>query len=235
MPPAWAGSISTRVVSAQHTLAELRTHPGLVPALPARQGAGRGRGRERRRLRQAVPGQRRPDASCTPTTSRSAKVAQAIARANHDVGGRVIEMAETEYMVRGRGYLRVAPTSSSWWSRADKGTPVLVRDVARVELGPDERRGLTELNGEGEVVGGIAMARYGQNALEVIQNIKAKIEEVKSGAAGGRRDRHDLRSFRSDPSRHRHPEAHADRGKPHRRRWSASSSCCTSAARWWRS
>jgi Cu(I)/Ag(I) efflux system membrane protein CusA/SilA len=68
--------------------------------------------------------------------------------------------------------------------KSDKGTPVLIRDIARVELAPDERRGLTELNGEGEVVSGIAMARYGQNALEVIHNLKNKITELGPGLPG---------------------------------------------------
>ncbi|MCK9389536.1 MAG: CusA/CzcA family heavy metal efflux RND transporter [Sulfuritalea sp.] len=116
------------------------------------------------------------------------KVAQVIRDSNRDVGGRVVEMAETEYMVRGKGYLRgkgdiemlVVKSSSD-----QRGTPVLIRDIARVELAPDERRGLTELNGEGEVVSGIVMARYGQNALEVIHNIKEKIAEVSAGLPEG--------------------------------------------------
>ncbi len=113
------------------------------------------------------------------------KVAQAIRDSNRDVGGRVVEMAETEYMVRGRGYLRGREDIEKLVVKAEKGTPVLIRDIARVELAPDERRGLTELNGEGEVVSGIAMARYGQNALEVIHNLKAKIAEVSSGLPAG--------------------------------------------------
>ncbi|BBO21997.1 MAG: cation transporter [Candidatus Desulfobacillus denitrificans] len=113
------------------------------------------------------------------------KVAQAIRDSNRDVGGRVVEMAETEYMVRGRGYLRGREDIEQLVVKAEKGTPVLVRDVARVELVPDERRGLTELNGEGEVVSGIAMARYGQNALEVIHNVRTKIAEVSSGLPEG--------------------------------------------------
>ncbi|MBI4988654.1 MAG: efflux RND transporter permease subunit [Rhodocyclales bacterium] len=125
------------------------------------------------------------------------KVAQAIRDSNRDVGGRVVEMAETEYMVRGRGYLRGREDIEQLVVKAEKGTPVLIRDIARVELVPDERRGLTELNGEGEVVSGIAMARYGQNALEVIHNLKTKIEEVSSGLPAGVRvetvyDRADL-------------------------------------------
>jgi Cu(I)/Ag(I) efflux system membrane protein CusA/SilA len=113
------------------------------------------------------------------------KVSQVIRESNRDVGGRVVEMAETEYMVRGRGYLRGKADIENLVVKAERGTPVLLRDIARVELGPDERRGVTELNGEGEVVSGIAMARYGQNALEVIGNIKAKIAEIKTGLPDG--------------------------------------------------
>ncbi|WP_394755161.1 efflux RND transporter permease subunit [Rhodoferax sp.] len=113
------------------------------------------------------------------------KVAQVIRDSNRDVGGRAVEMAETEYMVRGKGYLRGKSDIELLVVKADKGTPVLIRDIARVELTPDERRGLTELNGEGEVVSGIAMARYGQNALEVIANLKDKIAEIGPGLPEG--------------------------------------------------
>src|SRR5574343_1378206 len=113
------------------------------------------------------------------------KVAQVIRDSNRDVGGRVVEMAETEYMVRGKGYLRGKSDLETLVVKSDKGTPVLIRDIARVELTPDERRGLTELNGEGEVVSGIAMARYGQNALEVIHNLKQKIAEISTGLPEG--------------------------------------------------
>ncbi len=112
-------------------------------------------------------------------------VANAIRNSNRDVGGRVVEMAETEYMVRGKGYLRGKADLEQLVVKADKGTPVLLRDIARVELGPDERRGIAELNGEGEVVSGIAVARHGQNALEVIGNIKAKIADVTAGLPEG--------------------------------------------------
>ena len=114
-----------------------------------------------------------------------AKVSQVVRESNRDVGGRVVEMAETEYMVRGRGYLRGVSDIENLVVKSDKGTPVLVRDIARVELVPDERRGITELNGEGEVVSGIAMSRYGQNALEVIHNLKEKITEVSAGLPEG--------------------------------------------------
>ncbi|MBP8276264.1 MAG: efflux RND transporter permease subunit, partial [Propionivibrio sp.] len=114
-----------------------------------------------------------------------AAVSKVIRESNRDVGGRVVEMAETEYMVRGKGYLRGTGDIENLVVKSQGGTPVLVRDIARVELAPDERRGLTELNGEGEVVSGIAMARYGQNALEVIHNLKEKIGEISAGLPEG--------------------------------------------------
>ncbi|QKS30360.1 MAG: efflux RND transporter permease subunit [Candidatus Accumulibacter similis] len=113
------------------------------------------------------------------------KVAQVIRDSNRDVGGRVVEMAETEYMVRGRGYLRGGSDIETLVVKSERGTPVLIRDIARVEIAPDERRGLTELNGEGEVVSGIAMARHGQNALEVIHNLKTRIGEIAPGLPAG--------------------------------------------------
>ncbi|MDP1705446.1 MAG: efflux RND transporter permease subunit, partial [Sulfurimicrobium sp.] len=113
------------------------------------------------------------------------QVSKVIRESNRDVGGRVIEMAEAEFMVRGKGYLRGKKDIEMLVIKSERGIPVLLRDVARVELGPDERRGLSELNGEGEVVSGIAMARYGQNALDVIHNIKSKIAEVSSGLPEG--------------------------------------------------
>ncbi|MDP1900357.1 MAG: CusA/CzcA family heavy metal efflux RND transporter [Rubrivivax sp.] len=113
------------------------------------------------------------------------KVSQVIRDSNRDVGGRVVEMAETEYMVRGKGYLRGKGDIEMLVVKAEGGTPVLIRDIARVEMAPDERRGLSELNGEGEVVSGIAMARFGQNALEVIHNLKAKVEEISAGLPEG--------------------------------------------------
>jgi len=102
-----------------------------------------------------------------------------------DVGGRVIEMSEREYMVRGRGYLKGIQDIEQIALKTDRGTPVLLRDVAHVELGPDERRGLTELNGEGEVVSGIVLQRDGANALTVIKNIKEKIAEIAGGLPPG--------------------------------------------------
>jgi Cu(I)/Ag(I) efflux system membrane protein CusA/SilA len=113
------------------------------------------------------------------------RVTQVVRDSNRDVGGRVVEMAETEYMVRGRGYLRGRGDLENLVLKSDKGTPVLIRDVARVEMVPEERRGVAELNGEGEVVSGITMARYGQNALDVIGSVKAKIAEISAGLPAG--------------------------------------------------
>jgi len=113
------------------------------------------------------------------------RVTDAIRASNMDVGGRVIEMSEREYMVRGRGYLRGNGDIEQIVLKTDRGTPVLLRDVARVEIGPDERRGLTELNGEGEVVSGIVLQRVGANALDVIKNVRKKIAEIASGLPEG--------------------------------------------------
>ena len=113
------------------------------------------------------------------------KVSQVIRDSNRDVGGRVVEMAETEFMVRGKGYLRSKADIEQLVVKSEGGTPVLIRDIARVEMAPDERRGLSELNGEGEVVSGIAMSRFGQNALEVIHNLKAKVTEISAGLPEG--------------------------------------------------
>jgi Cu(I)/Ag(I) efflux system membrane protein CusA/SilA len=107
-----------------------------------------------------------------------AQITAVIRASNRDVGGRVVEMAETEYVVRGRGYLRNTKDLEEIALKMQGGTPVLLRDVARIELGPEERRGIAELNGEGEVVSGIALQRDGQNALHVIDSVKQKLAEI---------------------------------------------------------
>ncbi|MFL5252466.1 MAG: efflux RND transporter permease subunit [Rhodopila sp.] len=107
-----------------------------------------------------------------------AQITEAIRGSNRDVGGRSIEMSETEYLVRGRGYLRGVGDIEQIVLSMQNGVPVRLADVARVELGPDERRGLSELNGEGEVVSGIALQRAGQNALSVIDSVKQRLKEV---------------------------------------------------------
>jgi Cu(I)/Ag(I) efflux system membrane protein CusA/SilA len=114
------------------------------------------------------------------------KVKQAIQMSNQDTGGRVVEQAETEYMVRGLGYIKSVKDVENIVLGADKqGTPIMVRDIALVRLGPELRRGLTEANGTGEVVGGIVVARFGENARAVIDGVKEKLEELKTGLPPG--------------------------------------------------
>jgi Cu(I)/Ag(I) efflux system membrane protein CusA/SilA len=106
------------------------------------------------------------------------KLRDAIKTSNADVGGRTVELSEFEYVVRGRGYLRGISDIENIVLKTDNGTPLLIKDVARVEIGPDERRGVTELNGEGEVASGIALQRYGANALTVIDNVKSTLAQM---------------------------------------------------------
>src|SRR6267154_2025565 len=114
-----------------------------------------------------------------------AKVRDAIRGSNMDVGGRSVELSEFEFIVRGRGYVKSLSDLSNIVVKVDKGTPVLLKDVARIEFGPDERRGITELNGEGEVASGIALQRFGQNALDVIDNVKARLADMASALPKG--------------------------------------------------
>ncbi len=107
-----------------------------------------------------------------------AKIREALRTSNMDVGGRTVELAETEFAVRGRGYIRNLADIEQIVVKSDRGVPVLLKDVARVELAPDERRGITELNGEGEVVSGIALQRFGENALSVIRRVKERLAEI---------------------------------------------------------
>jgi len=114
------------------------------------------------------------------------KVKYAIQRSNNDVGGRLVEMAETEYMVRGLGYIKSIEDLKSIPVGVDQnGTPIRLEDVANVQLGPELRRGLVELNGEGEVVGGIVIMRFGENALATIEGVRTKLEELKQGLPEG--------------------------------------------------
>ena len=114
------------------------------------------------------------------------RVSEAVRASNRDVGGRTIELTETEYMVRGRGYLTGTDDLERVVLRANpNGTPVLLRDVARVELGPAERRGIAELDGTGEVVGGIAVKRDAADALTTIQSVKQRIAELLPGLPEG--------------------------------------------------
>ncbi len=112
-------------------------------------------------------------------------VRNAIRASNMDVGGRTIELSETEFMIRGRGYLRDPADLEKVVLKSEGGTPVTIGDVARIELTPDERRGIAELNGEGEVASGIALQRYGANTLDVIAAVKQKLADVKGSLPEG--------------------------------------------------
>ncbi len=114
-------------------------------------------------------------------------VNMAIKRSNMDVGGRLLEMGETEFMVRGKGYissiddLKVVPVGVD----AETHTPILLSQVANIQIGPEIRRGIIEMNGEGEAVAGIVIVRFGENALEVIKKVKKRLNELKKGLPPG--------------------------------------------------
>jgi Cu(I)/Ag(I) efflux system membrane protein CusA/SilA len=125
------------------------------------------------------------------------EVVNAIKMSNADVGGRVFEVATTEYFIRGRGYIKKIEDIENIVLKVESGTPVYLKNIATVHLGGDIRRGVAELDGRGEVVGGIVVMRYGENALNVIDGVKKKIEEIKSSLPEGVRivptyDRSDL-------------------------------------------
>lgn len=114
------------------------------------------------------------------------KVKMAIKSSNKDVGGRLIEMAETEYMVRSKGYIKsIEDLNSIPVSVSQDGTPIRLKDVAHVHIGPELRRGVIDLNGEGEVAGGVVIMRFGENALATIKAVRAKLEELKEGLPEG--------------------------------------------------
>src|SRR6059036_2725830 len=113
------------------------------------------------------------------------EVVNKIRMSNGDVGGKIFEVGSTEYYVRGRGYIKSIEDIETIPLKAQNGTPVYVKNVGTVHLGPDLRRGVSEFNGEGEVVGGIVVMRYGENALRVIDGIKKKLEEVKASFPEG--------------------------------------------------
>jgi Cu(I)/Ag(I) efflux system membrane protein CusA/SilA len=108
-----------------------------------------------------------------------AHVRHAIQRSNSDIGGKLLEQAETEFMVRSRGYVSsIGDLEQVAVGASESGTPILLRNIATISLGPELRRGLTDLDGEGEVVAGIVIMRFGENALETIQNVKKKLAEL---------------------------------------------------------
>lgn len=114
------------------------------------------------------------------------RVRMAIKRSNNDVGGRLVEMSETEFMVRGLGYIKsVEDVENIPVGLGDKGTPILIKNIANVHLGPELRRGLADWNGEGETVGGVVVMRYGENALKTIRAVKEKLKELEKGLPEG--------------------------------------------------
>jgi Cu(I)/Ag(I) efflux system membrane protein CusA/SilA len=114
------------------------------------------------------------------------KVRRAIARSNSDIGGRLIEMAETEYMVRGLGYIQSIEDLEYVTVGVDaQGTPIRLKDIATIQIGPELRRGLAELDGTGEVVGGIVIMRYGDNALATIKRVRDRLKELQDGLPAG--------------------------------------------------
>ena len=114
------------------------------------------------------------------------QISEALERSNNDVGGSVVEMSEHEYMVRSRGYLRgVDDIARVPVGVGDRGTPILLGDVAKVEIGGEARRGVGEYDGIGEAVGGVVIARFGENAYKVIRDAKAKLFELEGGLPPG--------------------------------------------------
>ncbi|KXF75931.1 cation transporter [Paramesorhizobium deserti] len=114
-----------------------------------------------------------------------AMVRDAVRSSNRDVGGRTLELSEFEFMVRGRGYIKSQADIENIVLKSSQGVPLRLRDVARVEIGPDERRGITELNGEGEVASGIVLQRFGANALTVIDNVKQRLADIAGSLPNG--------------------------------------------------
>jgi Cu(I)/Ag(I) efflux system membrane protein CusA/SilA len=114
------------------------------------------------------------------------KIRQTIQRSNRDVGGRLVEMGETEFMVRGLGYIKSLEDLENISVGVDRmGRPVLLKNIAHIQVGPELRRGILDWNGEGETVGGIVVMRYGENALEVIGNVKEKLKDLEKGLPPG--------------------------------------------------
>ncbi len=114
------------------------------------------------------------------------RVVEAVQAGNVEVGGRLIEFGGTEYMVRGRGYARsITDFENIVLDASETGTPICIKDIGEVTHGPDYRRGVADLDGEGEVVSGIVVMRHGQNALDVIDRVKAKIRQIEPGLPEG--------------------------------------------------
>ena len=173
----WGGFINTSFAASQKSLAELRTiqdwyvRYGIAKAEGVAEVASVGGFVKQYSV---IIDPRRLQALGIPL----ARIREALRTSNMDVGGRTVELAETEFAVRGRGYIKSLSDLEQIVVKSELGVPVLLKDVARIELAPDERRGITEMNGEGEVVSGIVLQRFGENALSVIRNVKARLAEI---------------------------------------------------------
>ena len=130
---------------------------------------------------------------------------------NGEVGGRVLEMSGADYMIRGLGYVHSVSDLEQISVATNNGTPVLIRDLGVVSLGPDLREGAAEWNGDGETVGGIVVMRYGQNALTVIDGVKQKLAQIRKTLPRGRRNRRRLRPLGTYPGIDQHLESRSAR------------------------
>ena len=141
------------------------------------------------------------------------KVVDAIRGSNNETGGRMIELGGAEYMIRGRGYAKsISDIEDIVVFATENGSPIRVRDIGQVTLGPDLRRGVADLDGTGEAVSGIVVMRQGENALELIGRVKEKIRQIEPGLPAGRQDRSRVRPLRTHPQFDRNAEVHRHRG-----------------------
>ena len=166
------------------TLAETAITAGLDPPLRPRQGRRRRRNRQRRRLRQAIQRRRRSAAPARSRHHAGTRCAMPSAPATRMSAAARSSCPSSNSSCAAAAICKGIADLGKIVLKVDNGTPVLLKDVARVELGPDERRGITELNGEGEVASGIALQRFGSNALDVIDNVKKRLAELAAEPAG---------------------------------------------------
>ena len=217
--PVRAGGYDRQAQSGRTALA-----PGLVSALSPEVRAGRGRGRAARRLRPAVPGQRRSATACRLTTSRSARWSRRCAAATTTSAAAWSSSAAPSTWCAAaatRSSVRRHRATSSLSASAERRRRFASRTSARSCSVPTCAAASPIWNGKGDVVSGIVVMRQGENALDVIERVKAKLHEIEPGLPDGRQDRHRLRPLRADPPLDRQPEGHAHRGDGHRRRSSS--------------
>ena len=180
----WVYQYSLRDTTGQHDLAELRSIQDFFLRYEL-QGVGgvaevASVGGFKKQYQVVVDPQK---LSATDVTIQD--VQRALQRSNQDVGGRIVEMGEREFIVRGKGYLKGVADIRQVGLRSDRGTPLTIGDVARVQTGPELRRGIADGNGEGEVVGGIVVMRSGENAMEVIERVEGRLAELRPSLPAG--------------------------------------------------